>query len=76
MNYDIEFIRLPEVLQITGMGTTTIYKMVKLGTFPRQVALGGRSVAWVRSEIQEWAQSRILCSRPQLGAAPEARMSR
>lgn len=75
MNYEIEFIRLPEVRQITGMGTTTIYKMVSLGTFPKQVALGGRSVAWVRSEIQEWAKSRIVCSRPQL-ATSEASVSR
>ncbi|WP_255263519.1 helix-turn-helix transcriptional regulator [Pseudomonas aegrilactucae] len=63
MTNTIEFIRLPEVRQITGMGTTTIYKMVNEGAFPRQVALGGRSVAWVRSEVQEWALNRIQHSR-------------
>ncbi|MEJ5039145.1 helix-turn-helix transcriptional regulator [Pseudomonas sp. MYb398] len=68
MTNTIEFIRLPEVRQITGMGTTTIYKMVNEGAFPRQVALGGRSVAWVRSEVQDWAQSRIQCSRLQSSA--------
>ncbi|WP_235284663.1 AlpA family phage regulatory protein [Vibrio coralliilyticus] len=27
--------------------------------FPKSVPLGGRSVAWVESEIEEWMESRL-----------------
>ncbi|SED44998.1 helix-turn-helix transcriptional regulator [Pseudomonas migulae] len=55
----IEFIRLPEVRALTGLGTTKIYDMVKNGLFPRQVPLGGRAVAWVKSEVLTWNQQKV-----------------
>ncbi|MBM6445298.1 AlpA family transcriptional regulator [Pseudomonas sp. MIL9] len=55
----IEFIRLPAVRALTGLGTTKIYDMVKKGLFPRQVPLGGRSVAWVKSEVLAWNQQKV-----------------
>lgn len=58
MSQSIEYIRLPEVRRITGLSTPTIYRMASAGTFPRQVSLGPRCVAWIRSEVQAWAQSR------------------
>lgn len=58
MSQNIEYIRLPEVRRITGLGTTSIYTMASRGDFPKQVKLGPRCVAWIRSEVQAWAQSR------------------
>jgi prophage regulatory protein len=55
----VEFIRLPEVKALTGLGTTKIYDMVKKGLFPRQVSLGGRAVAWVKSEVLAWNQQKV-----------------
>lgn len=55
----IEFIRLPAVRTLTGLGTTKIYDMVKKGLFPRQVPLGGRAVAWVKSEVLTWNQQKV-----------------
>ncbi|ATR83993.1 MULTISPECIES: helix-turn-helix transcriptional regulator [Pseudomonas] len=62
---DIEFIKLPEVRRITGMGTTFIYEKAKQGEFPRQVKLGTKSVAWIRAEVQEWANAQIAAARGQ-----------
>lgn len=59
----ILFIRLAEVKRITGLATSTIYRMASLGKFPRQVKLGERSVAWVRTEVMEWSAQRIEGSR-------------
>lgn len=56
-------LRLPAVKQSTGLSRSTIYLRVAEGTFPRPVSLGGRSVGWVESEIQEWVQQRINASR-------------
>jgi prophage regulatory protein len=55
----IRFIRLPEVKKMTGLGKTTLYGMVKDGEFPAPVKIGGRAVAWVESEVDQWAVGRL-----------------
>jgi len=55
--------RLPEVLAITGLSRSTIYFRIAEGTFPKQVSLGGRAVAWLENEIQDWLQHQIEASR-------------
>lgn len=60
---DIEFIRLPEVKKLVGLGTTKIYMMVSEGQFPKQVKLGGRAVAWVKSEVLAWNKEQVEASR-------------
>lgn len=60
---DIEFIRLREVKRIIGLSTTTIYVMAKEGTFPKQIRLGGNSVAWIKSEVLAWAREQVARSR-------------
>ncbi|MFL1527894.1 helix-turn-helix transcriptional regulator [Pseudomonas sp. O230] len=54
----IEYIRLPEVLRISGLSSATIYRMAGGGKFPRQVKVGEQAVAWVRSEVMQWATNR------------------
>ena len=29
------------------------------GTFPKQVSLGAKSVAWVESEVDDWIMDRV-----------------
>lgn len=60
---DIEFIRLREVKRIIGLGTTKIYVMAKEGSFPKQIKLGGNSVAWIKSEVVAWAREQVARSR-------------
>ncbi len=59
----VEFIRLPKVKELTGLGTTKIYVMASKGMFPKQVHLGGRAVAWVKSEVLQWNMDRIAAAR-------------
>ncbi|EGQ8704893.1 AlpA family transcriptional regulator [Vibrio parahaemolyticus] len=55
----MRFLRLKEVMSLTGLGRSTIYKFMADETdFPKSVPLGGRAVAWVESEIEEWMESR------------------
>ncbi|HDS1765723.1 AlpA family transcriptional regulator [Pseudomonas putida] len=51
------FMRLNEVIAVTGLGRNTIYTRMREGTFPRQVHLGPKSVAWLQSSISEWMTS-------------------
>ena len=55
----MRFLRLPEVIQISGYRRTSIYEMIKAGNFPAPVHLGSRAVAWLESEVEAWMQERI-----------------
>ncbi len=56
----MRFLRLKDVMSLTGLGRSTIYKFMADETdFPKSVPLGGRAVAWVESEIEEWMESRL-----------------
>ncbi|HVJ34908.1 MAG TPA: AlpA family phage regulatory protein [Terriglobia bacterium] len=50
-------LRLPEVRRETGLGRSTIYRLMKTRRFPSAVSLGG-AVAWWESEIEDWKRSR------------------
>lgn len=50
-------IRRPEVLNLTGMSKSTLYRHIAEGRFPRPVALGEQAVAWRLSDIQTWMDS-------------------
>lgn len=51
-------LRLPAVIEATGLSRSTIYEKIKDGTFPRPVNLSTRAVAWPESAIAEWLASR------------------
>ena len=60
---DVSFLRLPEVKAITGLSKTTIYELIRVKDFPAPVRLGPRVVAWVKSEVRQWAVGRVQASR-------------
>ncbi|WP_080477160.1 AlpA family phage regulatory protein [Vibrio cholerae] len=43
----MRLIRLKEVIELTGLSRSCIYKYIEEGRFPRNVPLGGRSVGCV-----------------------------
>jgi len=59
----VQFLRLPEVKAVTGLGKTSIYELIRDKSFPAPVRLGARAVAWVRSEVTQWALERVHASR-------------
>jgi prophage regulatory protein len=52
------FARLPAVIQVTGLGRSTIYRLVANGAFPRPVHLGPRAIAWRWSDLEQWSATR------------------
>lgn len=60
---DVSFLRLPEVKALTGLSKTSIYELIREKSFPAPVRLGPRAVAWVKSEIRQWAVDRVHASR-------------
>ena len=55
----MRLIKLKEVMAKTSLGHSSIYKFISEGTFPKQVSLGAKSVAWVESEVDDWIMERI-----------------
>lgn len=55
----MRIIRLKAVLEMTGLGRSTLYKKVEEGTFPASVPLSERAVGWVEEEVQNWIKARI-----------------
>ena len=62
-NPPTRFLRLPEVLERTGLSRSTIYVRLAEGCFPPPVPLGGRAVGWIEAEVDEWVRERIAESR-------------
>src|ERR1035438_1600998 len=60
---DVSFLRLPDVKLVTGLSKSSLYALIRAESFPAPVRLGPRTVAWVRSEVKEWAVERISTSR-------------
>lgn len=54
------FLRLPEVLLLTGLSKAQIYSLISNQSFPKQVKLGIRASAWVESEVRAWMDSKIV----------------
>lgn len=52
------FARLPTVIQATGLGRSTIYRLIADGAFPPPVRLGPRAVAWRWADLDRWSRSR------------------
>jgi prophage regulatory protein len=60
---ELRLIRLKEVLAICGKSRSSVYEAIKKGEFPSPVKLRGRSSAWVKSEVLQWAETCIRASR-------------
>ena len=52
-------LRLPAVMERTGLARPTVYLRAKQGLFPRPIKLGSRMAAWPENEISQINAARI-----------------
>lgn len=52
-------LRLPAVMDATGLAGPTVYLRIRRGLFPRPVKLSERAVAWPESEVSAINAARI-----------------
>jgi prophage regulatory protein len=52
-------IRLKEVQQRVPYSRATIYRLVQAGAFPGNIPIGGRAVAWLESDVNNWIEQRL-----------------
>ncbi|MFC4307607.1 helix-turn-helix transcriptional regulator [Steroidobacter flavus] len=56
-------LRLPQVIELTGLGRDSIYRLGNAGLFPRPRKISERASAWREDEIQKWIESRPLAGK-------------
>ena len=49
-----KLLRRKEVETLVGMGSSTLYRKMDEGSFPRPVDVGGGSVRWREDDLREW----------------------
>ena len=57
-------LRLPQVIELTGLSREAIRKRELRKEFPRRVKLGPRASAWRSDEVQKWVDSRPVAPLP------------
>lgn len=68
-------IRLPEVLELTGLSRSTLYELMGKGLFPAQAkAQGTKTAMWWKDEVDDWNESPTKASSQKFRAGgPPAR---
>ena len=56
-------IRLPEVIRLTGLSRSAIYQRMSENAFPNSIPLGGRTVGWLESEINDYLTQLVYEAR-------------
>ena len=57
------YIRIKELVGILGICRSTIYRLVNLNKFPKQIKLSERTAVWRLSEVNEWVNERNKLGR-------------
>ena len=50
-------LRIENVLDRTGLSRSTLYRKIREGTFPEQIAISSRCSGWRESAVSEWMRS-------------------
>jgi len=66
-------IKLKELLVQVPLSRSQVYKLIAEGSFPAQVNLAGRSVAWRSEDVDAWIASRERVVAPTLLQMQRAR---
>jgi prophage regulatory protein len=53
------FLRIGDVVALTGLSKSGVYAAAANGTFPPQHKIGRRAVAWRSSQVERWMQERV-----------------
>jgi prophage regulatory protein len=56
------FLRIRVVMRLTGLGRSTIYRLMAQDEVPQPVRLTQRLVAWRPEDVDEWRDARLKAS--------------
>ena len=56
-------IRINDVVKLTSLSRSSIYRMIGSNEFPKQICVGSRQARWSRLEVEEWCQDQIYANQ-------------
>jgi len=59
------FYRLKDVIRVTTLSRSTIYRYMYEGLFPKQIEIAPRIVVWLESDVQKWMSEKIEMQKEQ-----------
>jgi prophage regulatory protein len=59
----LRLLRLPQVMQRTGLKKTKLYELQKRGSFPMRIQITSNSVGWTEEEVNVWIAGRVAASK-------------
>ena len=68
----MKILRTSEVIKLTGLSRTTIWRLERKNKFPNRIQLTVNAVGWDEKEVIAWLESRrrgVLPQREELAAA-------
>ena len=57
MQKEPRLLRLQDVMEITSLSKSTIYRKEKSGKFPKRLNCGGNMIRWNSFDISKWIES-------------------
>ena len=61
------FLTRPEIENLTGLSTSSIYRLMRCGKFPVPVKIGLRAVRWRETEITSYLSTRPRAEGESIG---------
>lgn len=61
------FLRLNEVIRLTGLARSTVYRLMAADSFPAPGRPGARAVGWRNTDVAQWSATRptaMISRRP------------
>ena len=55
----VRFIRPREVIEMLGVSRTTLWRMVRAGSFPRPVRISKRNAGYLLETVEAWMRARV-----------------
>lgn len=53
-----QVLKLREVSSLTKLSSSTIYRLIKTGDFPKPIKLATHASGWLLAEVDEWLEGR------------------
>ena len=63
-NASVRLLRLPAVMEMTGLGRSTVYKLVQAKEFPEPVHVAvPKMTVWPSDVVEQWVQDQLDVGR-------------
>jgi prophage regulatory protein len=55
----LKLLRFPAVRERTGLSRSTIWRLERIGAFPKHRRISANAVAWLEEDIMTWIESKM-----------------